>query len=671
MNSVNQYFGVFMFSHSKLFIVLTSIAVLVAATASFLMTKNGKVLVVRALATESVAREFDLPERTHWKPVGVRTTAAVSETHGWQTTYARTIHTDTHSSDEMPTVISPAFELDWIAEPTMFVPEGPVFDSAGNIYFSPIFPPENVILVSIEPEKGERRWVLEGISGGAGTPFVYTDPVSGEDIIYVCTYDRVVALTTGGTVIYDRPSGLPTPLPEEINGGHHSYGTNYHLQNDALVTVMGDGHIVVVDRETGQSLLEAPYILPGDKTAVTNLKLSDELLKNASEDLAPMYGSSTVSADFNPLEDVFHALFGELQQVTNFFSIDKNTGRIWIAASLPDEEDGNADGWSEQGALYGLELVPEGGHYSLQIQHVIKFDGGTSSTPAINADGKRVYVADAFNKLHAIDTGTGKRIWSLETPDLITGSLTVASDNGEIYANIRNDIVRIIDHGDSAELTWTAEMNGFIPGRFQRNFKGLGAEVAANGVAFTLATGIVSGNQKFPFKLGAGLLDRETGKLRYFAAGAEDSVSSIVIGPGGEIYYANSPLRRIFARSAFGKKHSPATPQGGVTKFKPIHFDLLIRDALWAAANRATNSASIVDNHPDAAEQDIAQIKQLLAQASKSGQSAIREGVLSRDEWLSIDSKISEVREILSLSSSTLIRAAEVLEEAVDLIESK
>ena len=137
-------------------------------------TNAGKVVLVRLLATDSVVNKFEPPAKTNWKPEGVRTTGEVSETHGWQTTYARTIHTDTHSSDETPLAISPMFELDWITEPTMFVAEGPVFDREGNIYFSPIFPPEEVILVSLEPNEGKRRWVYEGISAGAGTPFIYS-----------------------------------------------------------------------------------------------------------------------------------------------------------------------------------------------------------------------------------------------------------------------------------------------------------------------------------------------------------------------------------------------------------------------------------------------------------------------------------------------------------------
>ena len=625
---------------------------------------------IRLLASDSVPRSFPPPDMTRWRPIGERTTAVVSETHGWQTTYARTIHTDTHSSDETPLAIAPMFKPAWTVETNMFIAEGPVFDSHGNIYFSPIFPPENVLLVSLEPETGKRRWAYNGQSAGAGTPFIYSDPQKGQDVIYFATYDRVIALTTAGEVIYDRPSGLLAPAMTELNAAHHNYGSNYHLQADAIISVMGDGHVLVVDRQTGASLLPEPYQLPGDKTAVTNISLPESLKKSANQDFSKMYGGvGEEYEEADPISGVFHALYGELQQVTNFFSIDKNTGRIWIAASLPDAEDGVEDGWSDMGALYGLELSEKNDAWSLDVKTVVKFNGGTSSTPTISADGRRVYVADAFNHLFAIDASTGDKIWSLEVPDLITGSLAVSADNGEIFANIRNDIIKIYDRGDHGELDWIAEMTGYQPGRFQRNFKGLGAQIGANGIAFTGAVGVVRKNsQKLPFKLGAGVIDRQTGKLRFFVDGAEDSVSSVVIGPDGNIYIGNSPLRRILARAMYGQTHSPHEPKGGVTKFETVRHDLLLRDALFAAGARAENTARVNDVGSNAMQQDIWHIDILLSQARRAGVLAVEEGVMTNSEWSVLEGKLQAIQaslgantEILSQQAASMLTMAESL----------
>ena len=437
------------------------------------------------------------------------------------------------------------------------------------------------------------------------------------------------------------------------------------MQSDSLIAAMADGQVYVIDRKTGRALLEKPFLMPGAKTKLTNFSLPKNIAEKANKDIAHMVGAHGSSHD--PVNDVLHGAAGELQKISNFFSIDSNTGRIWIAATLPDEEDGNSDGWSDFAALYGLDMVKDGAIYRLDIKVVAKVPGGTASTPAVSADGKSVYVADAFDTVYAIDAETGERIWTYNVGSKVTGSLTISADNGEIFANTRTEIKKLFDRGDHAELAWTATMDMYETGVFQSNFKSLGAEIGANGVAFTGAVGVISGKQKYPFKLGAGLIDRETGKVVYFAEGAEDSVSSMVTGPDGGMYIGNSPLRRALGRAIMGESNSPQPVVGGITKFKPIHQNLIIRDALWAAANRARNAATITDSHIDAAKQDIYQIQQLLDQCSRVAPTAIKEGSLSAVNWKKINGTIRQVSENLVPETNVLLRTAELLEQAVEL----
>ncbi len=210
----------------------------------------------------------------------------------------------------------------------------------------------------------------------------------------------------------------------------------------------------------------------------------------------------------------------------------------------------------------------------------------------------------------------------------------------------------------------------YEPGRFQRNFKALGAEVGANGLAFTGAVGFVSGKQKFPFKLGAGLIDRKTGEVIYFADGAEDSVSSMVSGPDGGMYIGNSPLRRVLGRQILGESKSPQPVTGGITRFKPIHQNLIIRDALCAAANRAGNAAMIVDSHRAEAEEDIYQVRQLLDQCTRVAPEAIMEGSIKPEQWKMIENAIEQVKGRLVPEKSALIRASAILEQATDTAET-
>jgi outer membrane protein assembly factor BamB len=646
----------------------TVLVIVVAAVIYLGTTAKGKIVLVRLLANESTPRLYASPGKTTWKPEGVRRISRSDNINARQVTFGRLLHTDTRSSDEVATVFAPAIVRDWTAEPNFFVAEGPVFDSQGNIYFSPVFPPEDVIVVSIEPEQGKRRWVLEGFSAGAGTPLILLDPDTGEDVVYVGSYDRAVAMTTDGEILWDVSSGLPELIPAEVQANQHSFGINYHMQSDSLVAAMGDGHVYILDRKTGKSLLENPFMMPGAPTKVSNFALPENIAAKANKDISHMVGHPGDSYD--PIGAVLHATAGELQKISNFFSIDSDSGRIWIAATLPDEEDGESDGWSDFAALYGMDLVCDEIPCRLDIKVVFQVPGGTASTPTISADGKRVYVADAFGLVYAVNADTGNVIWSIDVKSKVQGSLVVSADNGEIFANTKTDIKKVFDRGDHAELAWTAKMDMYEPGRFMSNFKALGAEVGANGLAFTGAVGFVSGKQKFPLKLGAGLIDRKTGEVIYFADGAEDSVSSMVSGPDGGMYIGNSPLRRVLGRQILGESKSPQPVTGGITRFKPIHQNLIIRDALWAAANRARNAATFVDSHRAEAEEDIYQIRQLLDQCNRVAPAAIKEGGIDLKKWKMIEEAIEQVKRRLVPENTSLIRVSEILEHATDLAET-
>lgn len=659
---------------SKIKIALTAFILLVVVLLVLgNTTTKGRIVMAMLFTTESTVKHYDFPEKTQWRPLGPRNVGVVDT----QFEITRLYHTNTHGSDEVALAFAPVFEFDWLVEENLFLAEGPVFDSQGNLYFCPIFPPEDIVLMSLEPIKGERRWVLPGIDAGCGAPYIHSDPVTKEDTIYVATYDRAVALKTDGTIIWDVPTGLAKTVKGELVSEQHSFGANYHRQLDAIVAVMGDGSLYVLDRKTGKQLLEKPYVLPGDKVPVSNFSLPKKILAKSDADIAHMYNTERLAEGESPTAMVLHAAAGELQKVTNFFSIDQNTGRLWIAASLLDEDDGTKDGWSEWGGLYGIDLVSKNETLTAEIQHVFKVDGGTSSTPAISADGKRVYIGDAFDSIYAIDAATAKQIWKIDLGAKVNGSLVVSSDNGEIYANIREQIVKIIDRGDHAEKIWSTNMDMYENGVLQQNFKSIGAEIGANGLIFTGAAGVIAGNMKFPLKLGAGFIDRETGKIKYFVDGSEDSVNTMVGAPDGAIYLGNSPLRRIFGRAILGQDKSPAKPRAGITKFKPIRYDLFVRDSLWAAANRAENTANFIDTHPRAVAADIKQISSLIKQGKTNIRLAVAEGSLSKGKAQQLNAMFttfesgtkSENESGISASKETLILLSDTLKKMVSIIE--
>src|SRR5690606_25428335 len=123
----------------------------------------------------------------------------------------RRAHGDLESSDEVVLAYPPVFEREWVAEPGLYQVTTPSFDSAGNLYMTPLLPHEPILMISLEPERGERRFVVPlepGQRGGGVVPLVLRAPERGGEVVYVHAYERVIAVATDGTPVWETPTGL-------------------------------------------------------------------------------------------------------------------------------------------------------------------------------------------------------------------------------------------------------------------------------------------------------------------------------------------------------------------------------------------------------------------------------------------------------------------------------
>jgi outer membrane protein assembly factor BamB len=576
--------------------------------------------------------------------------------------FFRGLHADTLNSDEVGIALSPVLEFEWSVEPNFYIAEGPVFDKDGNLYFSPLYPGEAVMLVSLDPDTGERRWVItETTPYGAGAPLVLDDPLNpGEQIIYVAVYDRALAVRPDGTVLWDVPTGLPAPPPvsAELEENYHCFGLNYHVQEDALVGVMGTGDVVLLDRATGAQLLGTAFVVPGSFSPESPpSSLPAGLIEAANDSLRSLMGA--LPEDVAPFEVLVDVLLGFNSKVANYFSIDPHTGRMYVAATAPDKEDGTEDGISELGALYCLEMVTAGGPlYTIQELYHTNFVGGSASSPALNADGTRVYLGDNLGNLIAVDASNGNKVWTLNVGTQIFGSVAVASDNDEIYASNAQAVTKVRDDGATGTQVWRSVLGGYTPGLGQELFNLNLATVGANGIFVQSGAGWVLGTTSLPLKVGVGLLDRETGRLRYFADGREETVSAVSVDPDGAVYLGHSPLRRAVARALFESSTLPVT--GGVGKYAARRFDLIIRDAACAASARALNAFDNAVACPTSAEADIRQIQALIDQSRRSSAQAVADGDLAPADWTTLDGYFTSAE--ASLAPATLDVAADHLE---------
>ena len=592
--------------------------------------------VMASAALAQTPKTFAPPGRTAWAPVGCRTPDPIAPPLASRAAW-RSLHSDEVNTDEVGVAYAPSFVSDWVAEPNTWNPTGPVFDDAGNLYFIPLFPYEDVALISLDPVTGARRWSIPNTTGssvGSGSPLVLDDPDDpGAQIVYVGLYDRAFAVRTDGSTVWDVATDLPgTPVGV--------FGVNYHPGADAIVGLSRDGYLYALDRVTGASVLTAPFQLPGEVSPPGPPLAAPPAVQACAEaELDPLLDLGGVS-----IASVVDVLLGNGVEVANYFSIAVASGRLWVAATAPDAEDGTIDGVSSLGALYGLDLVPAGPLWTVSEVCHRSFTGGSASTPALRRDGSRVYVGDNVGNLIAIDDACND-VWTLPVGGQITGSIGVASDNGEIYASTGTTIHQVIDTGPSASIAWSADLDVFdlLPGQsaFNQNLAGVGA----NGIAFQAGAGVQIGAQRLTITTGMGLLDRQTGAVRAFAGGLDETVAVMSTGPDGALYIGNSPIRRPFSRCIFTGVEPLV---GGIHRWKPTRLDLLLRDAACAGADRAKNARKQRAECPASVAADRVQLGQLAAQSRGAAATALADGDLTAAEKARVDRWLDRIEQKLA-----------------------
>ena len=225
-----------------------------------------------APAGAATLRPFDPPPRTAWVPVGPRGVFLDHHPVLGDRTLWRGPHGNSSNSDEVTGVAAPVFRLDWIADPHLYFASSASVDRGGNLYAQPLWPGEDIMLVSYDGATGARRFAVPGdpSQAGAGVPFITDDPHRhGRQVVFAAQRSGAVALRTDGTILWRQASGVAVPDPTEPIGQHDigeyiQFGPNYHPAADAIFTVTGDGIVTGYDRRTGALILEAPYSLPGE-----------------------------------------------------------------------------------------------------------------------------------------------------------------------------------------------------------------------------------------------------------------------------------------------------------------------------------------------------------------------------------------------------------------------
>ena len=527
-----------------------------------------------------------------------------------------TMHVGPNNSDNVWVALAPRLELDWVAETSFYVPEGPTYDNQGNLYFSPLFPQEDVSLVSLDAATGTRNWAIpgNGSNAGSGAVLILNDPDNpGAQIIYHATYTEAMALKPDGSMIWG-PVDTGLTLPAVVQGERsttHSFGFNYHPQTDSVIGLTLDGKIFAFDRATGAKRATNGQI-PGAPAASVEIAFPQNVIDESNALTDMVFGQTPSGLSFWSV--IIDVIFGGGSLVTNYFAIDPNTGLIYVAATADDADDGTTDGQSELGAIYSLDLVDDGvGGLEFQVLNSATFEGGTGSTPSVSEDGQRVFVSDNVGNVIALDSELNE-LWRLDVGEPLAASIAVSPDNDELFAVTRTDVFKLTDNGDSATLDWAAQLEAFTDDpEIEVVFQALTPTITANGIAVSVGGGKSIAGRALMLRVGVGLLDRETGELVSFAEGREESIAVTSVTPQGAICTANSPVRRVSGKALFDELTNDVI--GGISCYKPVRNDLLVRDATCAAGARAENAATIADAAPASVNEDILQIQVLIDQS--------------------------------------------------------
>ena len=154
------------------------------------------------------------------------------------------------------------------------------------------------------------------------------------------------------------------------------------------------GQLFAFDRKSSEMIAPIGQVPASPGVSDRGTKIPGFIVDRVDPLMDGAFGKT--SSGFSLFSNAVNYSYGGGGIVTNYFSIDPDTSRIYIAATAEDAEDGTEDGRSEVGAIYVFDLVrsTDGEGLAFQLLNKATFQGGTGSTPALSADGRRVYVSD-------------------------------------------------------------------------------------------------------------------------------------------------------------------------------------------------------------------------------------------------------------------------------------
>ncbi|MBX6387547.1 MAG: PQQ-binding-like beta-propeller repeat protein [Frankia sp.] len=319
------------------------------------------------------------------------------------------VHADAANSDYSPTPGADDVALAWqrgfdgpvrIGPLEWTINVGPTISPAGAVYLSSTVP--GCHLQALDLRTGETLWCAEAVAQAAVVSSALIDRAG---VAYLADGQAMRAFGADGTVLWET-SIVGAPLSAQFTSAGH------------VLFVTHVGVVYVLDRSSGQPVTAPLELVPDPSWQ------PEQGLWACARGTAGCPSANTIAVD--PRTDTFYLTFWA-----------PGAPHAGVRAiRLVEDEDGQ-----------GLRAVPLWENNSLP--------GGSASSPALSADGNRLYVTDNVDSMHALNTADGSVAWTFPIGIASGGSLSLSPDGVLMPAG--GPLQAIVDRGDHGELLWRDE----------------------------------------------------------------------------------------------------------------------------------------------------------------------------------------------------------------------
>lgn len=307
------------------------------------------------------------------------------------------VHADARNSDYSDKTGSRNVALAWQKKFEGTINLGPTSDPHGHVYITTSA--EGCHLYSLDGQTGEMLWCTDEVNQYAVASSALIDK---EGKIFIADDVAMNAFSDNGTLLW-KTAIQGFPLSAQFT------------QTGRLIFITHIGRIYVLDRETGDAVMQPVSLIPND----------------------------SVLSDFDPIACMRGS---EKCPCANTLAFDQVSGRFFFTFWAP-----GTDQASLTAMVYAEDPVPS----VKALWRNQSLPGGSASSPDLSVDGSKVYVNDNEISIHAFDAISGENLWTFNIGYKPGGSQSTSPDGLILPAGGNNaGLLAIKDNGASAELLW-------------------------------------------------------------------------------------------------------------------------------------------------------------------------------------------------------------------------